>query len=454
MKILLTVPLTSFVVEPPHIPDLGIGYIGAALKDKGHEVFIRDWNMCPSTVDFEQWLMKHKPEAVGLKVFTKDVLAAKKTISIIKKILPHVNVIIGGPHPSAVDPEELMNDFTDCDFAIKGEAESSFPFLIDGILALGPEEKKGHISHERAEKTPGLVWRNKDGVYSTPISLNQDLDRINFPLWELLNPSEYTVNILGSKKKEGYTAPIITTRGCPGNCSFCSAYNISGRRIRSRSPSNIIEEMSLLYDRYNVRKFMFQDNCFTSNKENVLQLCEMILQQKMNIEWDCVSYERLDNLTDDILPLLYKAGCRMIHMGIESGSEATRKRMNKSCTLGEITEKTKLLKKNQIKTGAWFMIGFPAETKGEMKETIQYAFSLGADLIMFTIVFPLPGTETYDYIKEKHKIQTIDWSSFDIYNSKYPMSQLSPAKLKALLRMIRFRIRMHEMLRRAIQLLD
>jgi anaerobic magnesium-protoporphyrin IX monomethyl ester cyclase len=154
----------------------------------------------------------------------------------------------------------------------------------------------------------------------------------------------------------------------------------------------------------------------------------------------CNSYQRLDTLTDETLSLMYKAGCRMIHMGIESGSEKTRKVMNKFCSLGEITEKVKLIKKNGIKVGAWFMIGFPEETKEEMNKTIRYAFSLGSELVMFTICFPLPGTQVYRYIKEKYKFDRIDWANFDIYTSQYPVSKLSSMKLTWLLKGIRLRI--------------
>lgn len=442
------VPLISFVAEPPNIPDLGLGYIATSLKNHGHQVYIRDWNMNPSARDFKEWLAAIKPEVIGIKVFTKDVGAAKKTISIIREILPQIIIVIGGPHLSAVDPVELMDDFEGYDFAIKGEAEISFPSLLAEISGAGINDGKSFISQEKAKRIPGLVWRDEEEVYCNPVFLIHDLDKIDFPLWEMFHPDNYLVDMLGSTMKEGSTAPIITTRGCPGKCSFCSAYTISGRKIRYRSPSNVFEEMSMLYDRYNVRKFMFQDNCFTSHRENLMNLCEGILNDRMDIEWDCVSYERLDNLTDETLSLMYRAGCRMIHIGIESGSEDIRKVMNKSCSLRDITEKVKVIQRNGIKVGAWFMIGFPEETKEEMQKTINYAFSLGAELITFTICFPLPGTQVYHYIKEKYKFDRIDWSSFDIYNSKYPVSQLSSKKLTRLLKSIRFRILMREKLKK------
>jgi len=440
MKVLLMQPLKGFVREPPNIPDIGLGYIATSLKKNGHLVHILDWNMKLTVQDFKEWLKEIQPDVIGIKIFTKDVGAAKKTISIIREAWPNGIIVIGGPHPSAVDPEELMEDFKKCDFAIKGEAELGLPSLVSAVARSWRNSKKDSITEEMLVKVPGLVWRNKERVFSNQIPFVYDLDNIDFPCWGMLDPNNYDVNMLGSAIKEGNVAPIITTRGCPGRCNFCSAFNVNGRRIRTRSPENVLKEILLLHDNYNVKKFIFQDNCFTSNRENLIKLCELFLKEKMEIEWDCNSYERLDRLTGETLSLMYKAGCRMIHMGIESGSPVTRKVMNKSGSLEEITEKVRVIQESGIKVCAWFMIGFPEETKEEMNKTISYAFSLGTSLVMFSICFPLPGTQVYSYIKEKYKFDRIDWANFDIYTSQYPVSNLSSIELTRLLKGIRLRI--------------
>jgi len=422
-------PLTKFVSEPPNTPDLGLGYIASSLNREGHDVHVMDWNMGYVEESLRGWLRENCPDLIGIKIFTKDVGAAKRTISLVRETLPDGIIVIGGPHPSAVDPLELMEDFAYCDFAIKGEAEISLPSLLSAVARSWENNKKGCLTKEMAVTVPGLVWRNKEKVFSNPIAFVYDLDNIDFPCWEMLDPNNYDVDMLGSAIKEGNTAPIITTRGCPGMCNFCSAFNVNGRIIRTRSPENVLKEMLLLYNKYDVNKFMFQDNCFTSIKENLIRLCELIIEEGMEIEWDCVSYERLDNLTDETLSLMYRAGCRMIHMGVESGSPNVRRVMNKSGSLEEITEKVRIIQRNSIKVCAFFMIGFPEETKQEMKKTIKYAFFLGAELVMFTICFPLPGTQVYSYIKEKYKFDRIDWANFDIYTSQYPISKLSSMEL-------------------------
>jgi anaerobic magnesium-protoporphyrin IX monomethyl ester cyclase len=245
MKILLMTPITEFVDQPPNIPDLGLGYIASSLIDNGHNVFIKDWSMNPSANDFKSWLTAKMPEVIGVRVFTKDVAAAKRTIAIIREINPETIVVIGGPHPSAVDPVELMEDFTECDFAIRGEAEKSFPLLLNEIFAGEVNRGKGFLETKELKTIPGLVWRNTDKIDCNPISFVHDLDRFNFPPWEIINLNDYSTNMFGSEI-EGATAPIITTRGCPGKCTFCSAFNVNGRKIRSRSPENVIKEMLIL----------------------------------------------------------------------------------------------------------------------------------------------------------------------------------------------------------------
>jgi anaerobic magnesium-protoporphyrin IX monomethyl ester cyclase len=129
MKVVLMQPLKGFVREPPNIPDIGLGYIATSLKKNGHLVHILDWNMKLTVKDFKKWLKEIQPDVIGIKIFTKDVGAAKRTISLVRETLPDGIIVIGGPHPSAVDPLELMEDFGECDFAIKGEAEASLSYL-------------------------------------------------------------------------------------------------------------------------------------------------------------------------------------------------------------------------------------------------------------------------------------------------------------------------------------
>lgn len=461
MKVLLMTPLAGLLVEPPEIPDLGLGYLAGSLRKSGHEAYIRDWGANPSPDDLRIWLLENRPEVVGMKVFTKDVGGALKTISIVRSVLPDTIMIIGGPHPSAADPVDVMEEFTECDFAVKGEAEESLCLLLSKFMerranVSRPVESggKGHgaerpgagsdctiLSDEEASGIPGLVWRTRDGVSFNPIKLNSDLDKIDFPSWDLINPKNYHKALYGSKNDRGYTAPIVTTRGCPGECTYCCAYHVNGRKIRFRSPKNIFEEILLLYNEYNVRQIMFMDNCFTSVRRNVVELCEMIIDHGLEIKWDFVSYENLDSLTDDTLALMYRAGCRMVHIGVESGCEKTRRLMKKHCNLEEINEKIVLANKHGILVDVYFMLGFPDETLTEMLQSIRYAFSLDAKILSFTMMFPLPGSDVYRHVLRKFGLKRIRWADFNVEKSAYPVSTLGSRSLAILIKMIRLGLR-------------
>ncbi len=440
MKVLLTQPLTRHVKHAPNIPDLGLGYLAAALRNSGHQPLVLDWNMRCDERGFKDFLLSERPGLVGVKIFTKDVKAAQITVSLIREALPHAAIVIGGPHPSALEAPDLMDDFQGADFAIRGEAETSLPALASA-LQNRPDKSAPLINPAHIRGIAGLVWRDGGRVRSNPISFVHKLDEIGFPAWDLIDPGDYSATVLGVDMKEGRSAPVIMTRGCPAHCTFCTAFNVNGRAIRTRSPENVFEEMKLLYSRYNVRTFMFQDNCFTSGKKNLLSLCDMIIRGDLRMEWDCVSYESLSSLDNDTVPLMYKAGCRMIHMGIEAGCESTRKRIHKGGSLKEIAQKAALVKSHGVRVGAWFMLGFPEETFREMLATVRYAFSLKADLVTFTPCFPLPGTEVYEYTRRKYALKKIDWALFDIDRSSYSMSRISSSQLRAFIKLLRFRLR-------------
>lgn len=269
----------------------------------------------------------------------------------------------------------------------------------------------------------------------------QNLDDLGWVSWDLLLKQANFHSGTLSQGPLPKAIPIVTTRGCPGQCSFCCAHCVSGRTIRYRSPPQVLKEMLWLQDAYGIRTFSFQDNCFTSNEANLHELCEGMIQERTAFTWDCPSYQNLNTLTEETLPLMKRAGCTMIHLGIESASPTTRSLMRKKTALEEITSTIQRIKGHGIGVGAWFMLGFPQETRRAMEETIRYALSLPADFVSFTPCFPLPGTELFHHLQKTHGIESIDWASFDLKNSPYPLSEVSSRGLIRLVRMARYRQR-------------
>jgi radical SAM superfamily enzyme YgiQ (UPF0313 family) len=190
------------------------------------------------------------------------------------------------------------------------------------------------------------------------------------------------------------------------------------------------------------------DNCFTSIRGNLVGLCELIVESDLQIEWDCTSYETLANLTDENLAMMRRAGCTMIHMGIETGSERIRAKINKRSDLPDVCKKVHAIKRSGIRLTAWFMIGFPDERLSDILQTIRCAFGIGADLIEFSLVLPLPGSVVCEGMKQQNAVTEIRWSQFEKLKPPYPLSRLAPWVLALLLKLLHLTLRVRNRLRR------
>lgn len=429
--VLLMVPVTSLVKHAPLFPDLGLGYIATAVKNAGHDVCLQSWNMDPSAENFKRYLKENKFDVIGIKVFTKDVAAANKTIRLIRSASPDSAIVMGGPHQSTSEPNDVMEDFHECDFAIRGEAETGFPLLIKHIVDNGK-----HFSGD-LEKIPGLVWRSEGVIRSNQPFLAPDIDSLGIPLWEMMHPKDYRTPKIPGATKTYNSAPIIVTRGCSASCTYCAAFKISGKAVRSRSSASVLSEIKMLYNKYDVRHLFFMDTRFMQKTDVLAEICEGILKHKMDIAWDCVGYEDLSALNVDILNLMKKAGCKFINMGIESGSERIRRSTKKMGELSDIRQKIQIVKRAGIGVRAFFMIGFYGETKEDIKNTVDFAFSIPADSLQFEIACPHPGTELLHSLKTKYKVDRIDWENFNVYKSPYPLSEIGSAELFRILKTIR-----------------
>ncbi|AGW13768.1 B12-binding domain-containing radical SAM protein [Megalodesulfovibrio gigas] len=429
MHILLTQPLVSLVLEPPHLPDLGLGYLASSLQAAGHAVHVRDWNAPGDEASLLEDCRRLAPGLVGVKVFTKDTAAAMATVRAIRRALSGTRIILGGPHPSCAEPAEVMADFPELDYAFRGEAEAALPALASLLEHGSPDD-------DSLAAIPGLVWRSADGVRANPPALTRDLPGLPQPAWDLLAPESY--NVLGlADALGGAAAPIITTRGCPGACSFCSAWMVSGKRIRFRDPEEVVDEMRRLQRDHGVKSFMIMDNCFTSSSAHFTGICETMLRENIQATWDCCSYERLDHLTEETVSLMHRAGCRMLHLGIESAAPRIRTGLQKHCSLEDYRRVTALCNAHGIAPVGWFILGFPDESLAEMHQTLRFAFSLDLAMATVTPCYPLPGSQVYQALKAKHGLDRLHWDTFDTKRSPWPMHQGSTARRNRLLKLAR-----------------
>ena len=239
-------------------------------------------------------------------------------------------------------------------------------------------------------------------------------DDFGEPDWESINPASYPKKMPhGMIYKSLPLAPIITTRGCPYSCIYCSAPITAGKRMRYRDPIKVVDGIEMLIKKYGVKEIQIEDDNFTLKRKHVISVCEEIIKRKIKIDWCLPNGVRIDKLDPEMLRLMKKSGCYQMSLGIESANQRIldmiKKRLNKDLVRNVVNE----VKKAGIQAVGFFIVGFPTETKKEISETIDFACSLNLDRANFTKATPLPGTELYDMWLEKYgKDKNIDWKTF------------------------------------------
>jgi len=426
MKIVLVKPfnLHSFSFVPP----IGIGYLAAALrKQGGHEVLVyeavRDQI---ATVDpFRAYLEQHRPDVVGIQVYSVDLHIVRDYLRAIKGHDPRVVTVVGGPHPAA-DPAGTMEYYGAdlLDYAIAGEAELGLPALVDHLAGGGTP----------LDQVAGLAWRSGEGGCTVNAKQVVDcVDEIPWPAWDLLRPEDYPQAPLGGVAKGFPVGPIMVSRGCPLKCTFCAAKSVYGLGFRIRSVDDVIEEIKYLKQAHGVREIMIQDDNITFSKKLVLEFCEKIAP--LDIPWNCSNGIRLDMVNDEVVRAMKEAGCYLVGVGIESGSQRVLDDMKKKLRLEKIRERVELISRHGIHVVGLFIIGYPTETREDILETIAFAKSLPLGSAAFANFLPLPGSPIWDELRASGQITDLDLGGMNYYQATRSFTpHLSLDELNRLLR--------------------
>lgn len=381
------------------IPPISLGYLASTIIDK-HKVKILD--SLKENLDVTQVAeISKRFDLIGITLFTKDLSICKKYLKYIKEVNPKVITFLGGPHPSAVPDETLMFFGNLVDFIFIGESEIGFPKLI-GYL------ENGNPSLNEIE---GLAYIKEGKVYKNCPICPENIDDFSIS-WDLIPPNSYPMAPHGAFFKQYPIAPIITSRGCPFHCTFCGGHIISGRKIRQRSIENVISEIKLLYEKYGVREIHIEDDNFTFRKDYVLRFCEEIKKNFPDLTWTCPNGVRIDTLDEEMVSAMKSSGCYALSIGIESGSDRILKLMKKSLSVEKIKQKIEMLKKFDLDINAFFILGYPGETKEDIEKTIKFALSLPLKRASFANFQPLPGTEAYHELIQKGLLKIDHWEKF------------------------------------------
>jgi len=404
MRILLVFPPGTLYPEedPPQVFPLGIGYLAAVLLEKGYDVQVMDCmvsnekkeNNEDDTVhvgltwqQIKEEIKNAKPDAVGVScLWTADYPNAKKVSEIVKEI-DDIPVIFGGAHTTAVPTEVLSNDTID--YLVIGEGELALPELLEH---LGDKERLSRIG--------GIGYKvNGTPIINAKREFVSNLDHLPFPARHLFHMDKY----LYSKNTHSFVfkrqpqAQMITSRGCPLNCTFCTIHSIWGRKVRFRSPGNVVDEIEFLVNEYDVREIHFEDDNISINRERMAAICEGIMRRKLDITWTAPNGMYAHSLNRGLLRIMKRSGCYRVALGIENGDQDfLSKVLKKAVNLQKVRSVVKDLNDLGIESVGFFILGVPGETKETMRRTIDFAKSLDLEDAFFSIYSPFPGTELYD----------------------------------------------------------
>ena len=408
MRILLVNPINPSYYRRFKLitPPLGLGYLSSSLRREGHQVTILDANVQPFAARTYNYAAY---DLVGVSSDTARFPWAQLIAESAKG--RGVPVVMGGPHASVAAPAILESGTAD--YVVLGEGEESFPRLV-AALAEG----------DREPELDGVGFRRRDGtVRISPTRFIDDLDSLPLPDWEALSLDKYRWTPFGHRAMS-----IVASRGCPYDCDFCSVSQLFGRRWRKRSIASVIEEMEILVNDYLFDYLVFFDDNFTVNPKRVIELSEEILRRQVKVEW--MAFSRADEIVghEDMVEAMAAAGCRMLFIGFESAHDEVLKELNKKASASVAHEAVAILKRHGIDTFASFILGAERDTRSTIRDTVRFARRLGARIVEFSILTPLPGTRLYRRLESR--LLTRDFSRYDLTHLVFRHPAFSPEELR------------------------
>lgn len=376
---------------------IGISYIAAVLQENNYAVKILDAEALNLGVnETAGWLIKESPDIVGITVTTPLIDTSITLAKEVKKRNSDIKVVLGGSHISALPEESLA--YKPVDFVVRNEGDYSFLELVRAL------EKGTDLSSVK-----GIGYKSNNKLVLNPRRERiENLDQIPFPARNLLPNEKYLNMYYGDQ----FTT-MITGRGCPFQCIFCSSAITFGHRVRFRSPGNVIAELKEIVYKFRRRRITFADDTFTLNKRRTIDICKGIIDNSLDISFTCSS--RVDTIDEERLVYLKKAGCRHITYGVESGDNNILKTIKKGTTVEQARNAIRLTKKYDIETHASYMLGNPGETIETINRTVEFANELDTDFTQFTIAVPLPGSEMWDMANKEALLGRGGFSEFHFY---------------------------------------
>jgi len=408
-----------------NFPPSGLAFLAAYIRERGSTVKVIDCNISAPSVQsfksfFEREYAKKFPsiKVIGLTTATCTIKKAYRIAQICKEYYPDALIVFGGAHATSLPEEVIEKEFVD--IVVVGEGEITLEEILKG---------KG------LDKIKGIVFKKPKNkgfkvIKNPPRERITDLDSLPIPAYDLLPMKEYKP-AKGTYKRLPAIG-MMTSRGCPGRCTFCS--KTLGNRLAFMSAEKILQEIEYLIKNYGIKEILFYDDTFTVFRNNVIKLCDMIAEKKIDISWTC--FARVDFVDPELLKKMKKAGCHQIMYGVENINEAVLKNINKKINLNHVINATRWTKEAGIDSRLAFMVGNPGDTEEIIKENIRFVNRLNPDLLVVNITTPFPGTEMFNWAKEKNLILTYDWDDYTLAKPIMELENLNAEQIKNLYKLM------------------
>ena len=383
------------------VPPQPLICLGAVLRENNFNVKLIDANATGLSIEETvDQILTLSPEYVGITAPTMLISTSGIIAKKIKENNPDITTLVGGPHITAV-PAETMTLYPDIDIGVIGEGEIT---IIELLNALKNKTDLGSIN--------GVIYRKDGGLKITPQrAFIKDLDTLPFPAWDMLpNLLKYYQQSAARIDRQPHIS-IVSSRGCPFQCIFC-ARNVFGNVTRAHSDDYLIKMIKYLIKRYGIKSISFEDENFVVYRKRLIEFCNRIINEKIDITWDCAS--NINAINPQILSLMKNAGCWQINYGIESGSQRILDFIKKSVTLENIEQALKVTKNAGIITKGYFIIGHPTETYESIQETIDFIKKINLDVFQMSFMIPFPGSEFYTIAAQYGDFKN-DWDNMNIW---------------------------------------
>jgi anaerobic magnesium-protoporphyrin IX monomethyl ester cyclase len=396
IKIALIIPPAASMEQMwcPNLP-IGLAYLAAVLEKAGCELTVFD---CPALeMDHKKLgakLVSFEPDVVGITSVTPTINSAILAARVAKKTCPNTPVVLGGPHATFMD-SQILSEHPAVDIIVRGEGEQTMLDLLQNLFHSGD-----------LQVVSGISFRKSGQIIRTPNRpFIQNLDELPRPAYHYFALKKY--QFFGKT-----ILPILTSRGCPFQCTYCVSSRMVGKTFRARDPNHVVDELEWLRDVHKAGAFSFYDDAFTYDMQRAIKICEEIKKRNIGVPWDCQT--RVDQISKEVLVKMRDAECQLVSFGAESGCQRILDSVNKRTTTEQNEKAVKLAKGIGLSVAMSVIIGYPGETADTLNQTFDFIRRTKSDYVYLCLATPYPGTALRSALEDLEWAMSLEWSHYDM----------------------------------------